>query len=149
MSQAFYQQGYDAFIGKQVFTDEQLKHQHTLFRTGYRAAQADAMKKNNVIFPTQLYDIPKRPEVFKPEWQDIMAATKRPRFKKLHTTEGKWVLSAIMKSVEARCDEVVRYKDVLRLVDEAFDRVLQYGFDEGVLSTEDCQQYNYTPISSK
>lgn len=149
MSNEFYKQGYDAFINKEVYSPEQLKSCHPLFRTGYRSAQADAMKKGNVTFPTVLYEVPKRSEVFKAEWQDIMSATKRPRFKRLHTDEGKWVLMAIMKHVESRSSEIIRYKDVLRLVDEAFDSVLQYGFNEGVLTADDCQQYNYTPIETK
>lgn len=146
MSQEQYNAGQLAYDNKVVFTPDQLKTQHPLFRQGYRSRQAEAMKRNNVTFPTQLYDIPKLPSGFNTEWQDIMAATKRPRFNRLHSPEGRWVLNAIMKSVESRSNEIERYKDVLRLVDEAFDRVLQYGFDEGVLTVEDCQQYNYTPV---
>ncbi len=145
MANEQYKDGYDAFKNKLVLSPEQLKMQHPIFRQGYRAAQADAMKKNNVTFPTTLFDIPKRPEVFKADWTDIMAATKRPRFAKLHTDEGKWLLMGIMKAVEKRAHTIVRYRDVVTMVDEAFDIILQYGYDEGVLTVEDCQQYDYTP----
>lgn len=146
MANDHYNDGYNAFQNKVVFTPEHLKIQHPIFRQGYKSAQAAAMKKNNVIFPTTLYDIPKRPEVFKAEWTDIMAATKRPRFAKLHTNEGKWLLMGIIKAVEKRSSTIVRYRDVITMVDEAFDIILQYGYDEGVLTVGDCQQYDYTPI---
>lgn len=145
MSNAQYKEGSAAFKNKVVFNNEQLKSQHPLFRQGYRAAQAEAMKKNNVTFPTTLYDIPKRPSVFKAEWTDIMAATKRPRFAKLHTDEGRWLLMEIMKAVENQSHKIVRYKDVVAMVDKAFDLVLQYGYDEGVLTVSDCEKYQYTP----
>ena len=145
MSNEQYKLGKEAFKTNQQMSAEQLKMQHTLFRQGYREAAAEAMKKNNVTFPTTLYDIPKRAEVFKAAWTDILAATKRPRFAKLHTDEGRWLLFGIVKAVEAQSDQITRYKDVVKLVDQAFDLVLQYGYDEGVLTITDCEQYNYTP----
>ncbi|EMR6008890.1 hypothetical protein WJW27_005763 [Escherichia coli] len=146
MSNAQYKDGYDAYKAKVVLSAEQLKMQHPLYRQGYRAAQAESMKKNNVTFPTTLYDIPKRPHIFKAEWTDIMAATKRPRFAKLHTDEGRWLLMGIMKAVENQSHKIVRYKDVVAMVDKAFDLVLQYGYEEGVLTVADCEQYQYTPF---
>ncbi|MFS8319760.1 hypothetical protein ACMG5I_02420 [Escherichia coli] len=145
MSNAQYKDGYDAYKAKVVLSAEQLKMQHPLYRQGYRAAQAEAMKKSNVTFPTTLYDIPKRPHIFKAEWTDIMAATKRPRFAKLHTDQGRWLLIGIMKAVENQSHKISRYKDVIAMVDKAFDLVLQYGYDEGVLTVADCEQYQYTP----
>lgn len=145
MSNAQYKDGYDAYKAKVVLSAEQLKMQHPLYRQGYRAAQAEAMKKSNVTFPTTLYDIPKRPHIFKAEWTDIMAATKRPRFAKLHTEQGRWLLIGIMKAVENQSHKITRYKDVIAMVDKAFDLVLQYGYDEGVLTIADCEQYQYTP----
>lgn len=146
MANEQYKDGYDSFKAKVVLSAEQLKMQHPLYRQGYRAAQAEAMKKNNVTFPTTLYDIPKRPDVFKAEWTDIMAATKRPRFAKLHTDEGRWLLMGIMKAVEKQAHTIVRYKDVVSMVDKAFDIILQYGYDEGIFTTADCEQYQYTPF---
>lgn len=141
-----YKDGLEAFKAKVVLTNEQLKMQHPLFRQGYRSAQEAAMKKNNPTFPTALFDIPKRPEVFKAEWTDIMAATKRPRFAKLHTDEGRWMLMEIMKAVEKQADKIVRYKDVVNMVDKAFNIILQYGYDEGVLTVSDCEQYDFVPV---
>ena len=141
-----YKDGLEAFKAKVVLTNEQLKMQHPRFRQGYRSAQEAAMKKNNPTFPTALFDIPKRPEVFKAEWTDIMAATKRPRFAKLHTDEGRWMLMEIMKAVEKQADKIVRYKDVVNMVDKAFNIILQYGFDEGVLTVTDCEQYDFVPV---
>ena len=95
--------------------------------------------------PTVLFDVPKRPEIFKPTWVDIMSAMKRPRYHRLHSNEGRWLMFGIAKHIETRTSEIKRYKDVLTMVDEAFDYVLQYGYDEGVLTAQDCEQYNYTP----
>ena len=85
------------------------------------------------------------PEIFKPTWVDIMSAMKRPRYHRLHSNEGRWLMFGIAKHIETRTSEIKRYKDVLNMVDEAFDYVLQYGYDEGVLTAQDCEQYNYTP----
>lgn len=129
-----------------VLTPEQLKMCHPLFRQGYRSAQEDYMKKNNQNFPTVLFDIPKRSEVFVPDWNDILAATRRPRFNKLHTVpELAPVLNELIKSVENNKHKIKRYKDVVRLVDEKFDLILQYGYDCGILDEKDLVQYNYTP----
>lgn len=145
MSQEQYELGRVSFENGIVYSTEELKQCHPVFRTGYRAAQQAAMIRNNTVFPTSLFDIPKRPNVFKPAWTDILSAMKRPRFNRLHTDEGRWLMFGIARHVETRLHEIKRYKDVLTIVDEAFDFVLQYGYDEGVLTVKDCEQYNYTP----
>lgn len=145
MSNVQYKEGYDAYITKQYLSDEQLKQKSSLFRNGYRTAMADVMKKSHKTFPTTLYDIPRRAEVFTPSWTDIMASTRRPRFNKLHAPVMQPVLMEMMKYVELRQERVRRYSDVLELMDEAFDKVLQIGYDEGILTAADCQQYNYEP----
>lgn len=145
MSNVQYKEGYDAYVNKQYLTDEELKQKSSLYRNGYRTAMSDMMKKNNTVFPTTLYDIPRRPEVFVASWTDIMASTRRPRFAKLHVPHMQPVLMKMMKQVESKSSEITRYADVLRLMDEAFDDVLQYGYNEGVLTADDCRQYNYEP----
>lgn len=143
-----YQIGYDFFQDKrnETLSNEQLKQMHPLFRRGYRTAQEDYMKKTNRNFPTVLSDIPKRPEVFVPDWNDILAATRRPRFSKLHNTPAlQPVLNEIIRSVENKKHLVKRYSDVVRLVNEAFDVVLQYGYDCGILDENDLSKYNYVP----
>lgn len=140
-----YELGKVSFNNGIVYTQEELKQCNPLFRTGYKAAQQAAMLRNNNISPTVLFDVPKRPEIFKPTWVDIMSAMKRPRYHRLHSTEGRWLMFGIAKHIETRTSEIKRYKDVLNMVDEAFDYVLQYGYDEGVLTAQDCEQYNYTP----
>lgn len=143
-----YNLGYAFFQDKnnEVLSNEQLKQMHPVFRRGYRTAQEDYMKKTNRNFPTVLADIPKRSEVFVPDWNDILAATRRPRFAKLHEVpELAPVLNEIIKSVENRKHLIKRYADVVRLVNEQFDLVLQYGYDCGVLDEHDLSKYNYSP----
>lgn len=146
MSQVQYNEGYSAFFateGKMALDD--LKAQSSFFRKGFRKAQEDSLKSSGVKIPTVLYDIPKRPSNFVPTWNDILAATRRERFKKLHQDHMSPVLNMIIKAVEQNSSDVKRYSDVVRKVDEAFDIVLQYGFDEGVLTEHDLKQYNYSP----
>lgn len=141
-----YRLGYDHFYSQNTpMTQEQLKQVHPRFRHGYRDAQEEYNKRNNKSFPLSLYDIPRRPEVFVPDWNDIMAATRKPRYAKLHKPEMQPVLAMIIRSVENNKHKVKRYSDVIQMVSEAFDIVLQYGYDEGVLNLRDLKQYNYTP----
>ncbi len=143
-----YNLGYSFFQDKnnEVLSQDQLKHMHPLFRRGYRTAQDDYMKKTSRNFPTVLSDIPTRPEVFVPDWNDILAATRRPRFNKLHNTPALApVLNEMIKAVENKKHLIKRYSDVVRLVNEAFDIVLQYGYDSGILDEHDLSKYNYAP----
>lgn len=143
-----YNLGYDFFQDKnnEVLSNDQLKQMHPLFRRGYRTAQEDYMKKHNRNFPTVLADIPKKSDVFVPTWNDIMAATRRPRFAKLHNTpELKPMLNEIVNSVEKRTHRIKRYSDIIRLVNEALDTILQHGYDIGILDEHDLSKYDYVP----
>lgn len=141
-----YDLGYNHFFEQKTpMTSEALKASHPIFRNGYRKAMEDYNKRTNKTFPTVLFDIPRRPEVFVPEWSDILAATRRPRYAKLHYPHMAPMLNMIVKSVDMNKHRVKRYKDVLMLIDEAFNFVLQYGYDTGVLDMKDLKQYNYTP----
>lgn len=141
-----YELGYNYFFSQDVpMTSEALKSSHPLFRNGYRKAMEDYNRKTNRNFPTVLFDIPRRPSVFVPEWSDILAATRRPRYAKLHQAHMSPLLNMIVKSVDLNKHRIKRYKDVLAMVDEAFEFVLQYGYDNGILDTKDLKQYNYTP----
>ena len=143
-----YKQGYDFFQNKEneVLSNEQLKQMHPLFRSGYRSAQEEYLKKTNRNFPLVLSDIPKRADVFVPSWNDILAATRRPRFNKLHNTPQLAVmLNEIIKSVERNKHKIKRYADVVRMVDEKFDIILQNGYDCGILDEYDLSKYNYKP----
>lgn len=143
-----YTLGYTFFQDKrnEPLTPEALKQMHPFFRRGYRTAQEDQMKKNNQNFPFVLSDIPTRGEVFVPDWNDILAATRRPRFNKLHNIPALApVLNELIKAVEKNKDKVRRYSDVVRMVDEGFDIILQYGYDSGILDEHDLSKYNYVP----
>lgn len=140
------QQGYDYYFSEGAkLTPEQLKQQSTFFRLGYRAAMADSAKKSTSPFPTTLYDVPRRPERFNAGWNDILAATRKERMRKLHADHMAPVLNLLIQHVELQKDEIYRYSDVVRLVEEGFDKILQIGYDEGILTVHDCKQYNYVP----
>ncbi|AQW88624.1 hypothetical protein pEaSNUABM50_00097 [Erwinia phage pEa_SNUABM_50] len=141
-----YKTGYDFFQkSTELLSPEQLKQMHPLFRRGYRTAQEDLMKKSNKTFPTVLSDIPRRPVTFVPDVKDILAATRRPRMNKLHLPQMEPILNLLVSSVEREKDKITRYADVVRLVDEKFNIILQYGYDSGVLNEHDLKQYNYDP----
>ena len=139
--------GYDYFFSNAPLTVAELKEKSPFFRLGYRAAQADSAKSTgNVAFPTTLYDVPRRPERFVPDWNDILAATRNERMRKLHADHMRPILYGLIKHVEFQKDDIYRYSDVVRLVEEAFDKILQLGYDEGILNSTDLKQYNYVPI---
>ncbi|QCW18806.1 hypothetical protein SEPL_298 [Salmonella phage SE_PL] len=140
-----YKEGYQYFKENGAMDLDLLKQRSPLFRSGYRSAQEEAAKKNNGTFPTTLYDIPRRPENFVPTWNDILAATRRPRMRKLHADHMIPLLNLLIREVEKNCADVTRYSDVLKKVDTAFDIMLQYGYDEGILDERDLKQYDYVP----
>ncbi|SOK58365.1 hypothetical protein [Yersinia phage fHe-Yen9-04] len=141
-----YKLGYSYFQeSTELLSPEQLKQMHPLYRRGYRTAQEDLMKKTHKNFPTVLSDIPRIPVAFVPEYSDILAATRRPRMNKLHLPQMEPVLNLLITSVEKKKDQIKRYADVVRLVDEGFDVILQYGYNCGILTEYDLSQYNYEP----
>ncbi len=142
-----YNQGYEYFQNKNntPLTPELLKQSHPLFRRGYRTAQEDYVRKNHKSIPMVLADIPKIGESFDPSWNDILAATRRPRMSKLHAAHMAPMLNMLIKSVENNKHKIKRYSDVVRMVDEGFDIILQYGYDSGILNEVDLGKYNYSP----
>lgn len=136
-------EGYQYFKQNGTMDMDLLKQRSPLFRNGYRTAQEEAARKTVGPFPTTLYDIPRRPENFNPTWNDILAATRRPRMRKLHEEHMSPLLHLLISSVEKNCDGVNSYAEVLKKVDIAFDTMLQYGYDEGILDNRDLKQYDY------
>jgi len=141
-----YALGYACFQSNEVLSNEQLKQMHPLFRRGYRTAQEDHLKKTNQSFPFVLSNIPTRAEVFVPDWNDILAATRRPRFAKLHNIPALTpVLNEIIRAVENNKHKITRYSDVVAMVNKGLDIVLQYGYESGILDEHDLSKYNYVP----
>lgn len=140
-----FNEGYQYFKQNGTMDMELLKQRSPLFRNGYRNAQEEAARKSTGVFPTTLYDIPRRPENYTPTWNDIMAATRRPRMKKLQQEHMQPLLTFLVRHVEMNCSDCTRYADVLKKVDTAFDIMLQYGYDEGILDERDLKQYDYVP----
>lgn len=140
-----FNEGYQYFKQNGTMDMDLLKQRSPLFRNGYRNAQEEAARKSTGVFPTTLYDIPRRPENYQPTWNDIMAATRRPRMQKLQQEHMLPLLNFLVRSVEQNCADCTRYSDVLKKVDTAFDIMLQYGYDEGILDARDLKQYNYEP----
>ena len=97
-----YKLGYDEFKVKPNHGMEYIKQQHPLWRSGYRKAQQDHAKQNSLVLPTKLYDVEKRTHVFCPTWNDIMAATRRPRYRKLQSTELQPLLFMMVKEIEKK-----------------------------------------------
>lgn len=145
MSNQQYNEGYQYFKQNGTMDMDLLKQRSPLFRSGYRSAQEEAAKKSTGTFPTTLYDIPRRSANFVPTWNDILAATRRPRMNKLHAEHMQPLLNLLIREVEKNCSDVTRYSDVLKKVDTAFNIMLQYGYDEGILDERDLKQYDYSP----
>lgn len=124
-----------------------LKSQHPLYRRGYRSAQQEASAKLTSGFPTTLSDIPSTEpkKKYNASWDDIVSATKRPRFHRLHSKRLEPILLMMMRAVDAKQEQINSYADVTRMMDKAFDIVLQYGYDEGILTEFDLKQYYYVP----
>lgn len=147
MSDKQYNDGYDAFINGEVLDGTVLKSKHPLFRRGYRAAQQEASHKLTSGFPSVLFNIPKKEKTTKynPTWDDIVSASRRPRFSRLHKKELEPILLMMMRAVDQKKDKIKSYSDVTRMMDRAFDIVLQYGYDQKILNDVDLKQYQYIP----
>lgn len=144
-SNKHFTEGYQYFKQNGAMDIDQLKQRSPLFRNGYRNAQEEAARKSTGTFPTVLYDIPRKPENYTPTWNDIMAACRRPRMMKLQQTHMQPLLFLLATSVEKNSSDCTRYSDVLKKVDAAFDIMLQYAYDEGILDSNDLKQYDYIP----
>ena len=142
-----YQKGYTYFYEHEsTLTNDQLKQLPQLFRRGYRTAQEEYNRKNNSnTIPTTLYNVPKKPSTFTVTWNDIMAATRRPRYDKLHREHMKPLLLMLVSAIDKNSDKIYQYSDVVQMVDDAFDIILQFSYDNGILTTTDLEQYNYSP----
>lgn len=140
-----YNLGYAEFKDKPNHSADYIKQQHPLWRSGYRKAQQDHAKKNTLVLPTKLYDVEKRTHVYSPTWNDIMAATRRPRFQKLHKDELHPLLLLLVKSIENHKDKITSYAQLRDEVDKAFDIILQAGYDSGILNEKDLLKYDYEP----
>lgn len=146
-----YKLGYDSFNLGNVMSMDDLKKMHPFFRRGYRTAQQEASSKLQHKFPTVLYDIPTKEmkKKYNPSWDDIVSSTKRPRFNRLQSKRMEPILMMMMRAVDAKKDKIYSYSDVTRMMDKAFDIVLQYAYDEGILNEFDLKQYFYVPVKSK
>lgn len=142
-----YDAGYNAFVTEGKQSDEFVKQQPYLWRSGYNRAVLDDQQKNaSPLLSTTLYPVNYNKHVYKPTYNDIMGATRQPRLRKLHDVrELLPVLHSVVSSVEKRADTITSYSQVVSLVNDAFDLVLQYGYDEGVLNSVDLAKYNYEP----
>lgn len=142
---AQYDLGYAEFKVNKEHTPEYTKQMPPLWRAGYRKAQQDHAKMNQVSLPMELWDVQRKTTVYKPTWNDIMAATRRPRFNKLHQDHMQPLLNMLINAVEKNQDSITSFGQVRVEVDKAFDIILQYGYDTGVLTTKDLKKYDYEP----
>lgn len=140
-----YKLGYEEFKKNSTHTNEYIKQQHPLWRSGYRKAQQDFSKQNNLVLPNKLYDVQPRNHVYCPTWNDIMAATRRPRYRKLHSDNMQPLLYLLVREVENKKDVLTSFAKVRTEVDKAFDIILQYGYDHGILDLKDLAQFDYEP----
>lgn len=140
-----YALGYTAYKADSNMSPEMLKSQHTLFRSGYRKAQQDASKRDQVLLPHELWQVTKRTHVYVPTWNDILAATRRPRYRKLHHSYMKPMLFAVIRTVEEKAHELNSFSMVRAEVDKVFESILQYSFEQGILTESDLKKFDYEP----
>lgn len=145
MSVDQYNLGYAEFKSQGELSNEAIKAQHPVWRAGYRAALLDHQKKQNIHIPLELYEVQAKTHVYTPTWDDIMAASKRYRYRKLHKDHMYPLLSMMVREVEKHKDEIHSYSQVREMFDKAFEIVLQYGYDLGILNKRDLKQYDFIP----
>lgn len=147
MTDKLYDAGYSAYIECGEMTQEFIKSQPYLWRAGYQRAVLDNLNaKNTSSISLTLYEVKdKTKPPYVPTYSDILGATRRPRFEILHRRELNPLLNMLVNSVEKKIDRLHSYREVLNAVDDAFDIILQYGYDNGILDKKDLEKYMYNP----
>lgn len=144
-----YKQGYDSFNPEAELQPEYVKQQAYQFRVGYLRAKTDYENaKNTSTIPLTLYPVNRDTKVFNVTYDDIMTVTKRPRTRKLHKKQLYPVLSLLVSTIEKNMDEYTTYSDMVQMVNKGFDIILQFGYDEGVLTETDLLQYDFVPVKA-
>lgn len=140
-----YKLGYEEYKNTPTHTNEYIKQQHPLWRAGYRKSQQDHAKLNQLTIPNKLYEVQRTNHVYCPTWNDIMAATRKPRYSKLHKDELQPLLFLLISEVEKKKDQLTSYSKVREAVDVGFNIILQYGYDQGILNRKDLEKLDYVP----
>lgn len=136
-------------LGQQAFkdgmTEDQIKHQHPQFRAAWRVAKKNYDQQHMPISSLKPEKIDRDAAAIKwtLTWNELDAIT---RLKPYNVLNGHSVwANALRKVVWDRRDEIKRHRDAVRMVKTIFDGIIQRGYDEGVLTDEECQYYLYTP----
>lgn len=145
MSKALYTEGYNTFkqLGEQPI--EYIKQQHPMWRAGYRQAEnEDRSTVNNASAPLmRIEQVERKP--YKLHLQDIMGALADPRYAKVHREHMTEMRLDIIRRVEEKADDMHSFADVKAEVAKIFNGYLQIGYEDGILTTEDCVILGYQP----
>lgn len=145
MSKALFTEGYNTFkqLGEQPI--EYIKQQHPMWRAGYRQAEnEDRSTVNKTSAPLmRVEQVHRKP--YQLHLQDIMGALADPRYAKVHRDYMTDMRLDIIKRVEEQAEDMHSFADVKAAVAKIFNGYLQTGFDEGILTGEDCRLLGYDP----
>ncbi|AUS02843.1 hypothetical protein NVP2275O_262 [Vibrio phage 2.275.O._10N.286.54.E11] len=139
-----YSQGYSQF-NKEPVPDSTVKSNPPQWRAGYRAAEKASEARNKIaIKPTKVDRVNYGSLTI--TWSLITFITSTPRFHIFDRQPKLYpILAEIRKSIYDDRDKINGIKELVKCADKKFDSILQWGYDEGILTISDCELRGYTP----
>lgn len=143
MATDMYSQGFGQYLKEQI-SENQIKSNPPQWRAGYRAAaKADAARSKVALKPEKVDRVDYTKCTI--SWALISSILHNPRFKNLiNDSRLAPFVSLIKRAVWDQRDTISTYKQLNAAVNKQFDIILQWGFDENILTESDCEFHGYT-----
>lgn len=144
MSQDLYSQGYSQYMSAPQ-PDNVVKGQPPQWRAGYRAAQKTKEAKSKIAIKAEKVDKVQYGNL-EITWSLVCFVTNTNRFEVLTRIKELYpILSLIRNSLYNNRESINGYKDLFVQANRLYDTVLQYGYEQGTLTKEDCLSNGYSP----
>lgn len=145
MSTEQYNQGYQAF--SDGMSEDQVKHQHPMFRAGWRDAQHNVKARNISTDSLKCVKVDKNEKVpYTLKWNDLNSALHYKPWAVLQTKDELQVLGTAMRNIIwKKKDEITSFSQVMHMIKTMWFGILETGYNEGILNEYDLKQYDYIP----
>lgn len=148
MATDHYKMGYTGFIHGTI-TEEVMKTQHPMFRSGWRDAQRQQEAKDRPISDLPIEKVVRKdPEEcnYQYKWRDVTDACKLGPWSVLEqSARGRKIIVAMRKNIDQHQAEIKGFRDIMAMLRKQWETLLEHGYADGTLTIDDLRQYKYTP----
>ena len=144
MATDLYAQGFGQFLNAEL-PEDQVKGNPPQWRAGYRAAQSAHEARHKIAIKPEKID---RVDYTKCtiNYALVSSILLTPRFHFLNNDPRLYpFVSLIRTTVLDKAESLISYDSVVKEVHLQFDVILQWGYDEDILTVSDCEFHGYTP----